>query len=146
MHPCCCHPPGSSGSSAAPPDCVSCLPGTAPQRYRIDVQGMRNRLALLCIDCASLDGSYVVERLASCYYGLNFFPAVCGYSRIELLISPGAYFVAFSISANALGSLAYARIGLTFPRDCRENGLLLGPAGFIGNCDHLVSTCRITAL
>lgn len=145
MHPCCCHPPGSSGSSVAPPDCLVCLPGTSPERYQIDVQGMRNRFAILCADCPHLDGSYIVQRLASCYYGVDF-PPVCGYSRIELLVAATAYYVTFILGGGVPGALDYQRVAMPFPRDCREHALPIFPVGFLGNCDHMASTCKITAL
>jgi len=128
------------------PGCVSCNPGTEPDQFQVAVSGIVNRLALLCSGCASLNGTYVLDKIAECYYALDF-SAVCGYTRIELLISPGAYFVAFSISPTSTGSLGYARLGLTFPRNCdAEASLVVGPQGFMGNCNHLSSTMTITAI
>ena len=145
MFPCCCHTDDSSGSSADPAACVICHGGTTPQRYQIDILGIRDRFAILCDVCELLDGSYIVHPVGSCWYAVEF-PPVCGYFRLELLVAPGAYFVTFIKPGPGPGSFGYARLGMTFPRDCRENALSLIPGGGPVTCDHSLSTCKITAL
>ncbi len=145
MFPCCCRTEGSSGSSAITSDCVSCLPGTTPALYQIDILNMRDRFALLCDDCELLDGSYVVHPIGSCWYAVEFAP-ICGYYRIELLVAPGGYYVTFIRPGPGPSTLGYARLGLSFPRECREHALTIPSTGGPGNCDHFSSLCRITAL
>lgn len=131
----------SSGNS----NCPVCLGGTTPDQYRIDIVGMRDRFAILCNICATLDGSYVVSPVGSCWYAVEF-PAVCGYNRIELLLAPGAYYVSISKSGAGVDSLRYALFGMAFPRDCRVSGVWIPSTGGPGTCDHFFSTCHITAL
>ncbi|MGE0609282.1 MAG: hypothetical protein AB7O62_19480 [Pirellulales bacterium] len=145
MFPCCCPTDSSSHSSAALAECVSCLPGTTPASYQIDVVNMRDRFAVLCEECELLDGSYVVHPVGSCWYAVEF-PPVCGYYRLELLVAPGAYYVTFIRLGGSPSTLGYDRLGLSFPRDCREHALPILATGGPGHCDHYASTVQITAL
>jgi hypothetical protein len=144
-YPCCCHGPGSGGSSVPQGACDVCLPGTSPPRFRVDINGMHDILALFCDDCESLDGTYLLDRAGNgCYYVVDF-PAVCGYNRLELLVAAHGYFATFLGLATGAGALGYHRIPQTAPRDCRVSGLALLPYGFTDRCTHLGSTCLITA-
>jgi hypothetical protein len=145
-YPCCCHAGASGGSSGPQLACQVCLPGTSPPRYRVDIAGMKDRAAFICDDCEALDGSYFVEQtIGGCWYVVNF-PDICGYNRLELLVAAWGYYVSFYGLNTGAGPLAFQRLGLSAPRDCRADGLSLSPEGFFGRCTHQTATCVITAV
>jgi hypothetical protein len=141
-YPCCCPPVTSSPNQI---HCDVCLPGTTPPRYQIDIAGMHDIFVLICGDCESLDGTYVLNQVGGCYYLIDF-PPICGYNRLELLVVAHGYFATFFGMGTGTGALGYHRIPQTAPRDCRVSGLSLMPYGFTDRCTHLGSTCLLTAL
>jgi hypothetical protein len=125
--------------------CIWCTSGTQPSQLQVVVSGISNNS---CLDCASVDGTYVLDSAApsgtTCVWGLDISGA-CSYIGVGALVSSATNLTVFIFRSGALTSLSWR---VSPPPDCATWSSLSLPvnANDGTTCTATGSTCLVTSL
>jgi hypothetical protein len=135
--------------------CESCQGGFAPRRWRVVVAGLANRDPVECAECATLNGSYVLEPAGECSWQYTLPQEVCGVSHVRLwigldLLAPPRWAIVVELRDAVGTQLMLVQKNYTARPPCMS--LIDEPLGALwvpwsgGPCDFAQSQVVITAL
>lgn len=165
-------PPSSTpGNVTATPSAFQdCAPGSGrchcnscfvePTRWKVVISHVINRIALICADCTSLNGTYYLDACGynnplctgidgCCEWTIALSPSICGYDSINLLAGMNSYSVDFIDTAGVIGPLSWERyFSPAAQHDCMITDYELFEAGALAMCkrDGTTPSCLITAI